>query len=228
MPVNVLKILVVEDNIPTLELISEVLATLGVGVRALADSQQAAALVSKERFDGIFLDIVMPKMDGFELASRIRQSARNKRTPIVIVTALEDKQILQRAFAAGGTFFLQKPLSKDKLIHLLNSARGTMLQERRRFKRVPIRTAVTCQEGSRKFKATSRDLSQSGILLETDRSLEQGNTIQLSFHLPGQIRAIEAKGVIIRLDEPQRLGVDFTYISASDRQRIGEFVASSE
>ena len=228
MRANVLKILVVDDNIPTLELITNVLATVGVNVRALGDSQEAATLVSKEKFDGIFLDLVMPKVDGFELADRIRQSARNRRTPIVIVTGLEDKQTLRRAFAAGGTFFLQKPLSKDKLIHLLNSTRGAMLQERRRSKRIPLRTEVTCQVGTRQFTATSCNLNQSGILLEADGSLESGNPIQLSFQLPGQTRPIEATGVIVRLGDPQRLAVEFTYISVSDRQRIGDFVASIE
>lgn len=226
MPANDLKILVVDDNIPTLELITHVLATLGVNVRALGDSQEAATLVSKEKFDGIFLDLAMPKVDGFELAGRIRQSTPNKRTPIVIVTALEDKQTLQRAFAVGGTFFLQKPLSKDKLVHLLNSTRGTMLQERRRSKRIPLRTEVTCQVGTRQFTATSCNLNQFGILLEADGSLESGNSIQLSFHLPGEKRPVEAKGVIVRFDDQKRIGVSFNYTSPSDRQRIKDFVTS--
>ena len=139
-----LKVLVVEDNIPTLELMVEVLTSLGVEVRPIADSQLATAVINAEKFDGIFLDLLMPKPDGFELARQVRRSSWNRRTPIVIVTAREDPTTMQEAFAAGGTFFLQKPVDRRKLIRLLNSTRGTMLEERRRYKRVSVHTEVVC------------------------------------------------------------------------------------
>lgn len=228
MPLKSLKILVVDDNIPVLELVSEVLTLHNVDVYPLSDSQQAATVIGTERFDGIFLDLAMPKMDGFELTRRIRQSGANMRTPIVIVSGLEERQTVHRAFSAGATFFLQKPLNKNKLVHLLNSTRGTMLQERLRSKRVPMRSEVTCQVGSRQLTATSCNLSQTGILLEAEDSLEKGNAIQLSFSFPGKKQPIKAKGFVVRVDGQQRLGIDFTYLSPSDRQRIGDFVASDE
>src|SRR6266851_9775887 len=96
-----LKVLVVEDDPPTLELMDEVLTSLKVEVCALGDSEQAAALVNQERFDGIFVDLQMPKVDGFELARRIRASSWNKSTPIVVVTGQDDTKTMQKAFAAG-------------------------------------------------------------------------------------------------------------------------------
>ena len=91
-----LKVLVVEDDAPTLELMDEVLTSLKVEVRAVSDSEQAAVLVNQERFDGIFLDLQMPKVDGFELTRRIRKSSWNKSAPIVVVTGNDEAQTMQK------------------------------------------------------------------------------------------------------------------------------------
>ncbi|PYV94426.1 MAG: hypothetical protein DMG86_23285 [Acidobacteria bacterium] len=94
-----LKVLIVEDDAPTLELMGEVLASLKAEVRAVSDSEAASALVNQERFDGIFLDLQMPKVDGFELTRRIRKSSWNKSAPIVVVTGEDDVKTMEKAFA---------------------------------------------------------------------------------------------------------------------------------
>jgi CheY-like chemotaxis protein len=221
-----LKVLVVEDDIPTLELMREVLTPLGLEVRLINDSQHASTLINQEKFDGIFLDLMMPKVDGFELARQIRQSSLNKRTPIVIVSGREDRGTVQQAFTAGGTFFLYKPVDRERLTRLLNSTRGTMLDERRRVKRVAVQTKVECQVGSRKIAGMSLNLSQSGLLFQGDGSLVPGNVGQLSFRLPRQKLPINAQGIVVRADEKQRVGVRFSKISAEDRQRIRDFIGS--
>ena len=110
-----LKVLIVEDDGPTLELMDEVLTSLKAEVRALSDSEQASALVNQERFDGIFVDLQMPGVDGFELARQVRKSSWNKSAPIVVVTGHDNAKIMQEAFAAGATFFLQKPVDRQRL-----------------------------------------------------------------------------------------------------------------
>ncbi len=221
-----LKVLVVEDDIPTLELMREVLTPLGLEVRLINDSQHASTLINQEKFDGIFLDLMMPKVDGFELARQIRQSSWNKHTPIVIVSGREDRGTVQQAFAAGGSFFLYKPVDRERLTRLLNSTRGAMLEERRRSKRVAVQTKVECQVGSRKITGMSLNLSQSGLLFQGDGSLVLGNVGQLSFHLPGQRLPIRAKAFVVRADEKQRVGIRFSEISAKDRQCIRDFIGS--
>lgn len=221
-----LKVLVVEDDIPTLELMREVLTPLGLEVRLINDSQHASTLINQEKFDGIFLDLMMPKVDGFELARQIRQSSCNKHTPIVIVSGREDRRTVEQAFAAGGTFFLYKPVDREKLTRLLNSTRGAMLEERRRSKRVAVQTKVECQVGSRKITGMSLNLSHSGLLFQGDGSLVPGNVGQLSFRLPGQKLPLKMQGLVVRADKKQRVGVRFSEISAEVRQRIRDFIGS--
>ncbi|MFQ5737728.1 MAG: response regulator [Acidobacteriota bacterium] len=221
-----LKILVVDDDVPTLESMREVFTQLGVEVCPVSHSQQAATLINQEKFDGIFLELTMPEVDGFELARQIRQTSWNRRTPIVIVTGQKDRQTIEKAFSAGATFFLQKPIDNDKLTRLLESTRGTIWEERRRYTRISLRTEVTCQVGSRKITGISVNLSQGGLLFQGHRSLAPGNVVQVSFRLPGQKLPINAEGFVLRVDEKRRVGVRFVEMSPEDRQRIGDLVTS--
>ena len=132
-----LKLLVVEDDPASLELMAEVFTSLKAEVCSVSDSQNAADLVNQERFDGIFLDLEMPNLHGFDLARRIRESSRNKSTPIIIVTGRDERDTMKQAFSIGATFFLQKPVDRQRLSILFRTVRGGMLGNRRRYARVP-------------------------------------------------------------------------------------------
>ena len=142
-----LKLLVVEDDPASLELMTEVFASMKTDVRPIGDSQKAAVLVAQERFDGIFLDIEMPNLNGFELAQIVRQSSWNRTTPIVIVTGREQRDTMYQSFAMGATFFLQKPIDRMKLASLLRTVQGSLQENRRRYTRVPMQTEVTSSLG---------------------------------------------------------------------------------
>src|SRR5713226_7036582 len=161
-----LKLLIVEDDIASLELMAEVFRSLTAEVHPVSDSVRGAELVDQEKFDGIFLDLEMPKMNGFDLARHIRNSSWNKSAPIVIVTGRDDRRTMQEAFAMGATYFLQKPVDRQKLTGLFRTVRGAFLENRRRHTRVPLQTAVICSAGSRTMQGVSWNLSQGGIQVE--------------------------------------------------------------
>src|ERR1700736_4292483 len=144
-----LKLLVVEDNIASLELMTEVFTSLKAEVRPISDSEKAVGAVNQEKFDGIFLDLEMPTLNGFELARLIRKSSWNKSTPIVVVTGRDDRQTMQDAFAMGVSFFLWKPVDRHKLKVLFRTVSGGMLENRRKHLRVSIQAEGTCTVGSR-------------------------------------------------------------------------------
>ena len=137
-----LRLLIVEDDPASLELMEEVFTSLKAVVRPIDDSREAADLVSREKFDGIFLDLEMPTMSGFDLAKQVRQSPWNKSTPIVIVSGRDDKATMQQAFAMGATFYLQKPVDRQRLSGLFRAVRGAFVQNRRKSLRVPLQTEV--------------------------------------------------------------------------------------
>jgi CheY-like chemotaxis protein len=161
-----LKLLVVEDDPASLELMTEVFTSLKSEVSAVSDSERAAGMVNQERFDGIFLDLEMPNLNGFELAGIIRKSAWNRSTPIVIVTGGDERRTMQEAFAIGATFFLQKPVDRAKLSILFRTVSGGMFENRRKYTRVPLQTEVMCSVNSRTICGIIWNLSQGGMQVE--------------------------------------------------------------
>jgi CheY-like chemotaxis protein len=221
-----LKLLIVEDDIASLELMDEVFTSLKAKVRPVSDSREAAGLVEKEKFDGIFLDLEMPNLNGFDLARLIRMSSWNKSTPIIIVTGRDERQTMQEAFAIGATFFLQKPVDRQKLNILFRSVQGGMLENRRRSTRVPIQTDVTCEMGSRIVRGVTWNLSQGGIQVEAG-GLRPGAAVRLSFRLPVSGITINADGTVVWADD-RRQGIQFTKVSAQNQQTIRDFIVAVE
>ena len=126
---------------------TEVFTSLKAEVRPVSDTEEAASIVNREKFDGIFLDLEMPRLSGFDLAQLIRRSSWNRSTPIVIVTGRDARQTMQDSFALGATFFIQKPVDRQKLSALFRTVSGGMLENRRKYTRVPIKADVTCAVG---------------------------------------------------------------------------------
>ena len=104
-------------------------------------------------------------------------------TPIIIVTGRDDRQTMQDAFAIGATFFLQKPVDRQKLSALFRTVSGGMLENRRKSTRVPIQTEVTSTVGSRTVRGISWNLSQGGMQVEV-AGLKHRDAVRLSFTLP--------------------------------------------
>jgi len=221
-----LKLLVVEDDLPCLELMTEVFTSLQADVKPVSDSERAVTLVNQERFDGIFLDLEMPHIHGFDLARLIRQSSWNKTTPIVIVTARDDREAMQQAFALGASFFLQKPIDRQKLGTLFRTVRGGFLENRRRHMRVPLHAEVTCDVGSRRLHGVTWNLSQGGTQVEVG-NLHSGETVGLSFRLPVSDVVIDVTGIVVWVKE-DRQGIQFTEVSAKAQQAIRDFLAAVE
>ena len=221
-----LKLLVVEDNLASLELMTEVFTSLKAEVRPISDSEEAVGAVNQEKFDGIFLDLEMPKLNGFDLARFIRKSSGNKSTPIVIVTGRDERQTMQDAFALGATFFLQKPVDRQKLSILFRTVSGGMLENRRKYIRAPIQADVACTVGSRTLRGICWNLSQGGMQVQVG-GLKPKDSVRLSFQLPIFAVTIDAAGVVMWGNE-QRQGIQFTNVSAQNQQAIRKFIAEVE
>jgi CheY-like chemotaxis protein len=221
-----IKLLVVDDDLASLELMTEVFTFLRADVQPVSDSEKAAVLVNQERFDGIFLDLEMPNMSGFDLARRIRNSSWNKSAPIVIVTGLNDGRTMQEAFAIGATFFHQKPVDRQRLTDLFQTVRGTFLENRRRHTRVSLQTPVTCSGSSRTMQGVTWNVSSGGVQVEIG-NLQRGETVKLSFRLPRSGTVVDAIGVVAWTKD-QRQGIQFTKTSAQSQQAIQEFIAEVE
>jgi CheY-like chemotaxis protein len=107
-----LKILAVDDDEFILELLIEALgATDHSDVTVATGGKQALEIIAQatQPFECFLLDIQMPHMDGIELCGRIRKSEGHRKTPILMLTAMSERDYVDRAFLAGATDYITKP-----------------------------------------------------------------------------------------------------------------------
>lgn len=106
-----LRILFVDDD-PILREFAQVHLTTETAEVALAeDGVDALARLDSFKPDLVLLDLEMPRMDGFEALSRLRADPEHAHTPVIVVTGREDVEAIDKAFQAGATSFLVKPLN---------------------------------------------------------------------------------------------------------------------
>jgi CheY-like chemotaxis protein len=216
-----LKLLVVEDDPASLELMTEMFKQLKAEVHSVQDSREAADLIQKVKFDGIFLDLNMPILSGFELAKMVRESACNKSTSMVIVTGRDEKDTMHLSFSLGATYFLQKPIDSKKLSPLLQKIQERSFENRRSRTRVPLNTDVACTVGHKQLNGVTWNISQGGIQVEVV-GLELGDNAGLSFMLP-QASTVRAQGFVVWAQEG-RSGLYFTEVSLDDQAAIRAYV----
>ena len=102
------KILVVEDAITPRMLLKNILESAGYLVQTAVDGIDAITILKTEEFDLVVSDIEMPRMDGFELTSRIRNDKKLGDMPVVLVTALEKREDRERGIDAGANAYIVK------------------------------------------------------------------------------------------------------------------------
>ena len=109
------RILIADDNEPNRELLDAFLTDLDCETAIAVDGQETLDKVASFKPDLILLDIMMPKLSGFEVCKKIKEDPASKRIMILMVTALNELGDIERAVAAGTDDFLSKPVNKIEL-----------------------------------------------------------------------------------------------------------------
>jgi DNA-binding response OmpR family regulator len=110
------RVLIAEDNPQNAELMEAYLGDRDYEVRIAADGEQTLHLVRTWRPDLILLDIMMPKISGFEVCKRLRADAATRDLAVLMITALDQASDVERAVEAGTDDFLTKPINKNELL----------------------------------------------------------------------------------------------------------------
>ena len=110
------RILIADDNAANCELLEAYLTDIDCEVQMAVDGQDTLDKVASFQPDVILLDIMMPKLNGFEVCKKIKDDARTRRIMVLMVTALNESGDIERAVAAGTDDFLSKPVQKIELV----------------------------------------------------------------------------------------------------------------
>lgn len=114
------RVLVADDNAANLDLMCYLLRAFGHSTEGVANGVAAYEAAQRENYDLILSDILMPGMDGYELARRLKSDPRRAATPLVAVTALAMSGDRDRIAAAGFDGYITKPIDPQLFLEKVN------------------------------------------------------------------------------------------------------------
>jgi len=133
------RVLVVDDDEKNRRLLHDILEAQGHEVSVAEDGERALALALANPPDAVLLDVMMPRMDGFEVCRRLRQDVGTAHVPILMVTALVDRTSLMTGIRAGANDFLTKPVDVEELrLRVRNAVSAKHLYDRVQADRVRL------------------------------------------------------------------------------------------
>ncbi|MGH9716343.1 MAG: response regulator [Candidatus Acidiferrales bacterium] len=216
--------LVVDDDRSVGDLARELLSATGVESLVLTDSAKAAKSLQEEKFAMVLLDLRMPPPDGIALVRQLRASGLNHMTPVILLSEDQSPSAVSEGFRAGASFFLYKPLDRSRLLKLITATHGAVEHERRRFRRVPLRSRVRLIVDRTEWEAETIDLSLNGMLVQAVSSIPAGSPVHVSlFVQPGQ-QPINGSGLVRRVLGGNRMGIQLNELVQAERRRLQEFL----
>jgi putative two-component system response regulator len=108
-------VLVVDDVVANVELLKALLTREGYSVVTATDGEEALAMVASAHPDLVLMDVLMPKLSGYEVCERIKHNPATRLTPVVLITALFEREHKIQGINAGADDFLTKPVDPHEL-----------------------------------------------------------------------------------------------------------------
>jgi DNA-binding response OmpR family regulator len=216
--------LVVDDEPATCELIQKVLYAAGVDALTLTRSGQAASFLEEGKFDMVFFDLHMGSPDGIELSREMRRAGSNRTTPIILLSDDQRPSAMSQGFAAGASFFLYKPVNRERLLKLIRATQGRMDQERRQTRRVPFQSKVRLRFGFEEILCETIDVSLDGILVKARRTIPAGSAVHVSVELTRRMKPVVGAGSIVRILGGNQMGIHLDRLPVGESERLQEFL----
>ncbi len=116
------KILCIDDDQLLLGLVKDVIEVYGYEAMTASDGPSGLAAAKEQRPDLILVDVMMPKMNGYEVCQRLRADPNLKRTPIIIMTAMTDPALKNKGVEAGANLAIPKPFNPTQIVALIKKA----------------------------------------------------------------------------------------------------------
>lgn len=222
------KILIVDDEEDNRSLLASRLEREGFITRMAEDGEDALAKIAFDAFDLILLDILMPKMDGFQTLLKIKSNQKTSHIPVIMISALDDLSMVVPCIEAGAEDYLSKPFNRV----LLGARISSSLEKKQRhdeefslYKKLQA-SKDSLQANLSKvrstvhnFSSSSKDTSEVSTLLGALESVI-GNLEEQSDQLKQRIQQIE-----IRINrksvtsQVKSITTDPTFVSLADRAK---------
>jgi len=118
-----LRLLVADDDPLLRSIASKRLAPESAELRTASNGAEALRLLEQPGINLVLLDLDMPEVDGFEVLARMRANPSTRHIPVIVITGRDDSIAIERAFTAGASSFVVKPINWDLLVHQIDFVR---------------------------------------------------------------------------------------------------------
>ena len=113
-------ILVIDDSTTNVVLLQAVLNNKGYIIETALNVKDAYTVVNRKIPDLILLDLLMPRINGYEFLKEIKANDKTCKIPVIVVSALTDQENIQRSMALGANEFITKPVDIQKLLEMVD------------------------------------------------------------------------------------------------------------
>jgi len=143
------RVLVVDDEMLNRILLSTSLQESGYTVETAEDGHQALQILHAQPFDAVLLDLIMPRMDGFQVLAAMKQDTALRRTPVIVISSMDDMDSIVRCIEMGATDYLAKPFNPALLHARIRGSLASLHEERMALLREQFAQATAVQEDER-------------------------------------------------------------------------------
>jgi signal transduction histidine kinase len=143
------RILIVDDEMLNRTLLSTNLQEAGYAVKTAEDGQRALQLIRTEQFDAVLLDLIMPRMDGYQVLAEMRSDALLRRIPVIVISSMDDVDSIVRCIEMGATDYLAKPFNPVLLHARIRGSLASLHEERMAILREQFAQVTAAQEEER-------------------------------------------------------------------------------
>jgi signal transduction histidine kinase len=143
------RILVVDDEELNRILLATNLQESGYAVEAAEDGQQALQMLRAQPFDAVLLDLIMPRMDGYQVLATMKQDAALRRTPVIVISSTDEMDSIVRCIEMGATDYLAKPVDPVLLHARIRGSLASLHEERMAILREQFAQVTAAQEEER-------------------------------------------------------------------------------
>jgi signal transduction histidine kinase len=147
------RILVIDDEMLNRTLLSTNLQESGYTVEMAEDGEQALQLLRSREFDAVLLDLIMPRMDGYQVLAEMRGDAQLRRIPVIVISSMDDMESIVRCIEMGATDYLTKPFNPVLLHARIRGSLASLQEERMAVMREQFARVTAVQEEERQRMA---------------------------------------------------------------------------